>query len=153
GEREKARDHFERALEIHRKSEEQLPIAGTLRDLGEFYVEGADYQRALPYLDEALDISRTIQDRRGEAAALALMARLERDRGDFAAGHGRANEALSAFESLRRGVASPTLRASFFASAREVQEVEFESLIRLHREHTDEGFDGEALLASERGRA
>jgi CHAT domain-containing protein/tetratricopeptide (TPR) repeat protein len=153
GDREKARDHMERALAIRRKVGEPLPLAGTLRDLGGFYLEGGNHQRALPYLDEALGVSRTIQDRRGEAGALALTARLERDRGDFAAAHARAEEALSAFESLRRGVSSPTLRASFFTSARESLEIDIDSLTRLHAEHPEKGFAGAALMASERARA
>jgi CHAT domain-containing protein/Tfp pilus assembly protein PilF len=153
GEREKARDHFERALAIQRKAGEPKPLAETLRDLGGFYMDGRDYLRAGNYLDEALAISRVTQDRRGEAEALGRLARLERDRSDFAAAHRRADEALAAFEALRRSVVSPSLRASFFTLAREVQEIDIESLVRLNAEHPGEKFDRAALVASERARA
>jgi CHAT domain-containing protein/tetratricopeptide (TPR) repeat protein len=153
GEREKARDHFERALAIQRKAGEPKPLADTLRDLGVLYLDSRDYPRAANYLDEALQISRATQERRNEAEALARLARLERDRGDFSAAHGRADEALAAFEALRRSVVAPSLRASFFTSAREVQEIDIESLVRLNAEHRGEGFDRAALVASERARA
>jgi CHAT domain-containing protein/tetratricopeptide (TPR) repeat protein len=151
--REKARDHFERALAILRKAGEPKPLADTLRDLGDLYLDDRDYPRAATYLDEALAISRATQERRGEAEALARLGRLELDRRDFAAAHRRADEALSAFEALRRSVVSPSLRASFFTSAREVQEIDIESLVRLNAEHRGEGFDRAALVASERARA
>jgi CHAT domain-containing protein/Tfp pilus assembly protein PilF len=153
GDGEKAQEHFERALAIRRRVGEPLPLASTLRAFGRFYLDGRDVERARPYFDEALGISRTIQDRRGEAGVLALLARLARNRADFAAAHETAALALAAFESLRRGVVSPTLRASFFTSARETQEIEIESLIRLHAQHPEKGYAGAALLASERGRA
>jgi CHAT domain-containing protein len=61
--------------------------------------------------------------------------------------------ALSAFESLRRRLASPAMRATFFTSARESLEIDIESLIRLDAGHPAQGFAEAALLASERGRA
>jgi CHAT domain-containing protein/tetratricopeptide (TPR) repeat protein len=153
GERTKALDHFERALSIHRNSGELSLLSATLRNLGTFYREGKDYQRASGYLDEALQVSRTIRERRGEAAALAGLARLESERGNLVKAHERAREALAAFESLRLAVGSPSLRASFFASAREAQELDIEALMRLHVERPGEGFGAAALLVSERGRA
>jgi len=153
GDRAKALDYFQRALSIHRNAGEQRLLASTIRNLGAFYLEEKDYERAWSYLDEALAISRAIHDRRGEAGALADVARLERDRGRFEAAHERAEEALAAFESLRLGVTSPTLRASFFVSAREAQEIDIAALMRLHAQRPGDGFDARALLASERGRA
>jgi hypothetical protein len=104
-------------------------------------------------LCEALEISSDIRDRKGEAEGLAEMARVERDRCDFEQAHERAGEALAAFESIRQGVMSPTLRASLVASVRDVQELEIEALLRLHAQAPEKKFGATALLASERGRA
>jgi len=153
GQTEKARDHFERAMAIHRTSGNLYMMLRTLRNLGALERQAGGHQQALPYLDEALQVSRTIHDRTGEAEALTELARLERDRGNFAEVHARAADALSAFESVRLAVASPTLRASFFASARDAQELDIEALMRLHAERPGEGFGAAALLASERGKA
>ena len=153
GEREQARDHFEQAVAILRKTGNSRRLAGALKNLGALHREARDQKRALESLEEALQINRTIHDRRGEADALAELAKLERDRNDLSRAHERANQALAALESLRLTVASPTLRASFFASARDVQELDIEVLMRLHAERPAEKFSAEALFASERGRA
>jgi len=146
GERQKALEYFEQALAIHRKAGQPILLIPTLQNLGTFYREAKNYERALPYLDEALEISRTISDRRNEALTLNILARLEFDRGDFAKAHERAGTAIAAFESVRAGVRNPTLRASFFASAREAQEVDIDALVRLQQVSA-------ALQASERSRA
>ena len=139
GDRVKARDSFEQALGKLRSNGNRYMLARTLRNLGELDSENSPFE-------EALAISRAIHDSNGEAAALARLARLARDRGNLAEAHRRAEEAMTAVESVRLAVASPKLRASYLASARELQELNIEVLIRLHS-------DAEALLAAERGRA
>ena len=153
GQAEKARNHFERALAILRAAENRYMLGRTLRSLGALDREDGYPERASSSLDEALQISRAIHDQSGEAAALAELARVQRDRGNLAGTRQRAEEALAVLESLRLAVSSPQLRASLFASARDVQELEIEVLMRLHAEQPREGFDAAALLASERGRA
>ena len=84
---------------------------------------------------------------------MAELAKVERDRGNFAQVRERAEEALTVLESIRLAVISPALRASLIASARDAQELQIEALMRLHVEQPEEGFGAAALLASERGRA
>jgi len=153
GDRETARGYFDRALAIHRTSGNLSMLARTLRSLGAMEREAGDYQRALPHLDESLQLSRTIHDGTGASETLTELARLERGREDFAEAHRRADSAIAARESVRLAVASPTLRASFFASARDAQEIDIDALMHLHAERPREGFDAAALLASERGKA
>jgi len=153
GDREKAHDHLERALKIHRTAGNQRLLVVTLRNLGDLYREDRDYHQASASLDEALKISVTIRDRNAEAAALASLTRLEMDRGNLPEAQRRGEKALSTFESLRLEVLSPKLRASLFASVRQVQELNLEVLMRLHTQQPERGFDAAALIASERGRA
>ena len=153
GEREKAREQFERAVAIHRSAGNVRLLAGTLRNLGALYRSTREYDRAMQYLNEAFDISRAIHDRNGEAAALAEIARVESDRGNLSNARERAEEALAAFENLRLGVMSPRLRASLFASVRELQELNLQVLMRLHAERPGEAFGAAALRATEKGRA
>ena len=128
-------------------------LARTLTNLGALDRKNGNYLQALAHLDEAVEINRTIRFRDGEAEALAELSRVEYARGNYATAHQRAESALSAFESVRLAVASPALRASFFASVRDIQELDIEILMRLHVEHPEEGFGAAALFASERGRA
>jgi CHAT domain-containing protein len=153
GDREKAREHFERAVAIHRRSGDPRLLADTLRNLGSLLRETRDFTRAAASLDEALAIRRTIHDRYGEAAELAELARLERDRGDLLTARERAEEALNEFESLRQTILSPKLRASLVASVHRVHELDLDLLARLHASDPDAGYDGAALFAAERGRA
>jgi CHAT domain-containing protein/Tfp pilus assembly protein PilF len=153
GRRNEALEYFQRALAIQRTSRNPYMLARTLRNLGALGREDGDHLQALAHLDEAVEISRTIRDRDGEAAALAELSRVEHARGNDATAHQHAESALAAFESVRLAVASPTLRASFFASVRDIQELDIEALMRLHVQHPKEGFGAAALFTSERGRA
>jgi CHAT domain-containing protein/tetratricopeptide (TPR) repeat protein len=153
GQNEKAHDHFESAIAILRTTGNRRRLAGALLNFGTLRRQEHDDQHALESLDESLKVNREIHDRRGEADVLAELARLERDRGDLARAHERAGETLAVLESLRLTVASPNLRASFFAAARDVQEMDIALLMRLDAEHPGKGFGAAALLASERSKA
>jgi CHAT domain-containing protein len=153
GDRKKGRDYFEQALGMHRKTGNRHMLARTLRNLGELDFETGDYAAAERYLDESLETCRAIQDPNGEAAALTDLARLERARGGLDRAHALADEAMAVLESLRLSVASPKLRASFFGSARDVEELNIDVLMRMNAAHPGNGLDSAALLATERGRA
>jgi CHAT domain-containing protein/predicted negative regulator of RcsB-dependent stress response len=153
GKRDEAGEHFQRALAIFRTSHNPYMLARTLTNLAALNRKNGDYLQALAHLDEAVEINRTIRFRDGEAEALAELSRVEYARGNYETAHQRAESALSAFESVRLAVASPALRASFFASVRDIQELDIEILMRLHGEHPEKGFGAAALFASERGRA
>ncbi len=153
GEWDKARENDERAVALFRKSGFQTGLAGALRSLGNLYRQTGGRARAMACLEEALAISRTIRDQHGEANTLAGLARLEWDNGNLNRARARTDEALAAFESLRRTIISPNLRASLFASVHEVQELAMAILMRLDAQRPGEGFAASALLASERGRA
>jgi CHAT domain-containing protein/Tfp pilus assembly protein PilF len=150
---EKARDHIDRALAIHRIYGNRYLLARTLRGAGLVYRESGDPGRGRSQLEEALEISRAIRDRRGEAEGLAELAKVEKCLGNDGRAAERASEALAALESIRSEVTSPSLRASFVAAVRGVQELQIEMLMRLHARQPNEGFAAVALLATERGRA
>jgi len=153
GRGDEAGDHFQRAVAIFRTSHNPYMLARTLTNLAALDRKNGNHLEALAHLDEAVQINRTIRFRGGEAEALAELSRVEYARGNYETAHQRAQSALSAFESVRLAVASPALRASFFASVRDIQELDIEILMRLHREHPEKGFGAAALFASERGRA
>jgi CHAT domain-containing protein len=128
-------------------------LATALRALGALHRNAGDPVAASRCLNEALQLSRAIRDRNGEADGLSQVAKLAYDRADFAEAGEQAHQALAGYESIRQGVLSPALRASVVASVRDVQEVEIEALARLHAQHPEAGYGAAALLASERGRA
>jgi CHAT domain-containing protein/Tfp pilus assembly protein PilF len=146
GDREQGRENLNQAVAILRRTENRDRLAAALKSLAAIERAQGNFPAATTYLNESLDIRRAIRDRKGEAETLAEMARLGRDRGDFAAASQRAGEALEAFDAIRRGLMSPTMRASLVASLRDLQELRIEALVR-------RGLVADALLASERWRA
>jgi CHAT domain-containing protein/tetratricopeptide (TPR) repeat protein len=152
GEKEKAVDFYNQSLALSRnRGPRQLAL--TLRNFGAFYREQANYPKALEYLNEALAVTKTIGDKNGEAATLWVLAQLERDRGNLVEAKNCIEAALSAVESLRINVKSERLRAMFFATVRNYHELNVDVLMRLHKLHPTEGFDAQALQASEQGKA
>jgi CHAT domain-containing protein/tetratricopeptide (TPR) repeat protein len=153
GDRIRARENLERAVDILRESGRRDRLAAALRGLGAVHRSAGDSLLARGKLTEALAITRDIRDRKGEGDVLTELAKLERDRGNLSQARQRADEALTVLESIRFGVASPSLRASYVASARELYELKIEVLMRLHSQQPEKGFGAIALAASEQGRA
>ena len=154
GERERARDYMERALAIHRSFGNRYdagPHAARPRRIRSGKWES---RRGAVFSVRGARNQPHNRDRKGEAEILAELAKVERDVGNLSCAHERASEALAAMESIRLTVMSPSLRASYVASVRDVQErYKIDTLMRLHAQQPAKGFDAAALLASERGRA
>lgn len=153
GQTEKAAEHFERALAILRETGDRRSLAGALRSSGIFRLRQKDADTAFNRLNESLAICRQIQDRQCEADSLGELARAEHGRSDLERAHQRASEALSILESLRRTVANPNLRATYFAASRELQELDIALLMQLQAYRSGNGYAEEALLGAERGKA
>ncbi len=153
GDYRQALDYFNQALPLHQSAGNRRAEAITLNNIGLAYAKSGDRQKALEHYNQALERSRAIGERTGEAATLFHLARLERDRGNLTDARGRIEESLVAVESLRADVASPQLRAAYFASVRDYHDFYIDLLMRLHKERPSEGFDALALQASEKSRA
>jgi tetratricopeptide (TPR) repeat protein len=112
-----------------------------------------DLPRAQDYLNRALAFFRDIGSRSGEAQTLYGLARLERERGDFAAALRWIESAIALVERTRADVRSQRLRSSYFASTQDFYELQIDALMRLHQAGPAEGFEALAVQASERARA
>ena len=150
-ERPKALDYYKQAIQLLRGNPRQLTAA--LRDQGNLYIDLGEQQNATASFNEALEISRTIGDRLGEADALQGIAEVERDRGNLTEAKRLTETALASVESLRVNLKSQQLRATFFASVRKYHELYIDVLMRLHQQHPNDGFDAAALQACENARA
>jgi len=109
------------------------------RELKDLEAAGEDLARALA-------ISRERGDGDREANVLLNLARVARARGDFGGAVDLTAKAIALVESLRTGVASLDLRASFLASVQSYYEFYVDTLMAAGRR-------AEALDASERARA
>ena len=131
----------------------RLGEAVSLNNIGAAHYAMKEFETALDYFNQALQLYRTLGSRSREAVALYGIALIERDRGNLAEARLRMEESLGIIESLRGKVASQELRASFIARQQDYFEFYTDLLMRLHDREPAKGYDLAALQASERARA
>ena len=153
GDRTQALRYYRRALALNRSSQDRRWQAHTQGNIAHVYEGLGDERQALDHYRMALLLNRAAGDRFGESETLYNLARLKYDSGSLDEARAHIEEALRVAESLRAGVASQTLRASYFASARQYYELLIDILMQLHRARPGAGFDVGAFEASERARA
>jgi tetratricopeptide (TPR) repeat protein len=151
GERQKALDLYLQALDLEVK--DRKAAAYTQHNIGDVLTELNRDDEALDHYKEALALKQSIEDRDGEAATLAGIARLDRKRGDLAAARREIEAALGIIESLRTRVAPQGLRASYFGSKSDYYEFYVDLLMSLDKNEPGAGWDIAALRASDRARA
>lgn len=153
GEKRSALERDEAALQIFRSLNYRSMEADLLNNIGLIYAETDNHEKALDYYNQALTLNRGVSNRRGEALALYNIAFTERDRDHLTEALARVKDALALVESLRTGITSQELRATYFASVRQYYDLYVDILMRLHKQQPSVGYDGMALQANEQGRA
>jgi CHAT domain-containing protein/tetratricopeptide (TPR) repeat protein len=153
GERERALTHLTEALQLRRATGDRPGEAITLNEIGVVYHALGEPERALDHYSQALALSRAVSDRATEALTLRGIARVERDRGRLEEARAHIEAALAIIESLRVGVISRDLRASYFASAQQYFDTYIDLLMQMHAQRPAEGYVAAAFQASERARA
>ena len=153
GERPKALESYNQALPLHRTVGARRQEAYTLNNIGAEYYAMGEREKAFDYYTQALSLSRAVGDRPGEAQALYNLANVERQRGNLVEARAQLAAAIEIVESLRAGVASQDLRASYFSSKQHYYQLDIALLMELHRRNPAQGFDAAALRMSERARA
>ena len=108
---------------------------------------------ALDCFRNALGLSREAEYRFGESATLYNIAKTKFELGELADAREQAKSAIDVIEALRTKVGSYDLRASYFASVRQLYELYIDVLMELNSKQPHEGFDVLAFEASERARA
>jgi CHAT domain-containing protein len=153
GKKEQALGQYLGALPFYRAEKDLRGEGDTLNLIGRIYEDQGRGQQARECYNRALAVSRAAEYPFGETATRYNLARVERAGGDLNAARAQAEAALSLVESLRTKVASQDLRASYFASVRQLYELYIDLLMEAHRQYPDEGYDAAAFEASERARA
>jgi CHAT domain-containing protein/tetratricopeptide (TPR) repeat protein len=153
GDRAQALRYYRRALALNRGSQDRRWQAHTQDNIAHVYEGLGDRGKALDHYHLALSLNRAAEDRFGESETLYNLARLKYDAGSLDEARTHIEEALRVAESLRADVASQTLRASYFASARQYYELWVDVLMQLHKARPGAGLDTVAFEASEKARA
>ncbi|GAB4530333.1 MAG: CHAT domain-containing protein [Pleurocapsa sp.] len=140
-----------RALEYFQDAEGRLSNTGgvgrvlTLTNLGYYYSQKQDYQKATDYLERALAWARQNGDRIGEAKARNGLGEIELRSGNGNGAIAHLTSSVDIFESLR-----PGLRDEEKISLLEIQAYTYDLL---QQAYVAEEKHPEALIAAERGRA
>jgi CHAT domain-containing protein len=153
GEQQPALDHLSQALELRRNIGDRRGQAQTLTSLAAIAHQEDGHEQAIELCQQALSLQRAIGDRTGEAQTRYQLARIERARGQWDEARQQIEAALSLIERARANLLSQELRSSYLATVRDCYEFYVDLLMRMHERQPDNGFDAEALRASERARA
>ncbi|MBL8175644.1 MAG: CHAT domain-containing protein [Bryobacterales bacterium] len=149
----KADEAYGVSLDLKREIGDRLGVAATLNSRGRLRLRQRDTGGAVRLLEESLGMYRAIEDRNGEAAALADLAYALREAGELSKAAEQAEAALSLTEGSRAELLAPNLRMSYLASRRDVYHLLTDIRMRQHAGAPGEGFDAMAFDANERSRA
>jgi CHAT domain-containing protein/tetratricopeptide (TPR) repeat protein len=153
GEWQKAHYFYTQALRIRREVGDRSGEALTLNNIGLAHYSLGGNQKALEFFIQALPLSRAAGARSIEAATLGNIAYAKRALGHINESRSYMESALKIIESIRAGVISKELRASYFSTAQDYYEFYVDLLMEIHSLEPTMGHDAAALQASERARA
>ena len=153
GKNQKALDYHRQALELRRGLGDRTGVATILVRIGRIHSSLAETELGLACYREALPLARAVANPVLEAETLYGLAKAKREEGGLEEARQLIEDAIRLVESVRAKVVNPDLRASYFATVRELFEFYTDLLMRLHQQHPGEGFDSLALTATERARA
>ena len=153
GDSRKALEYHREALTIRQKTGHRLGEAVSLNNMGAAHYSSGELSTALDYFNHALKLFRSLGDRTREAVALYGLAMIQRDRGSLDQSRAWMEASLNIVESLRSGVASQHLRASYLAQKQDYYEFHLDLLMRLHQREPAKAHNLAAFQVSERARA
>jgi CHAT domain-containing protein/tetratricopeptide (TPR) repeat protein len=144
---------YQQAREVSRASGDPREESYALNAMARLVNRSGRQSETRALLKEALELSRASADRYGESWTLYNLALVTRDTGEADNALAFVEAALDIVETLRTSVGSLDLRASYYASARQLHELNVELLTRLNDRRPGEGFEAAAFEASEQARA
>lgn len=133
---------YEAAYDMACRAGVRQDQADALRDQGRLWHELGDLTQSAAHLGQALILSREIEDRHGEAAALHELSGVDVDRGDYEVARARLQDSIQIKEQIGdrakgapswHGLAVLDLRQGDYAGARR----KFERALRLSQEAGD----------------
>jgi len=153
GEKQKALNYFNQALPLNQALGDKKGVALTLINIGQLNDALGEKQKALDYYNQALSLTQAVGYQAGEAVTRYSIAFAERGRGNLNSALAQMEESLKIIESLRTKITSQELRTSYFATVQDYYKFYIDLLMQLHKQHSSQGYDAQALQASERTRA
>ncbi len=148
-----ARQALEQALALSKSSDDLIGQPEAFRGLGLVLSALGEPAAADQAFEQALSLAREMGNTAEEIKILNDIARSQKAGGNLDGARSRLEEAIGLLESLRAEIAGDELRASHFATQREIYERYVDLLERLDRERAGSGLGSQAFAAAERSRA
>lgn len=128
--------------------------ATAIATLGKVYSRSGNPKKAIASLNQALALYENVQERPQEAQTLYDdIAETESKRNNFSAALTQIDKAIAIIESQRTKVVSQDLRTSYFATVQDYYKLKIDVLMELHKQQPNKGYNGQALVTSDRARA
>ncbi|AFY49632.1 hypothetical protein Nos7524_3858 [Nostoc sp. PCC 7524] len=153
GQQQKALDYFYQSLPLFEIVGDKSGKAIALLNLGRVYVKLGEQQKAQDYFHQSLPIFQQVGNKPREAHNLYHLAALERDKGNFNTAQTQIEIAIKIVEDIRSQITSQELRTSYFATVQDYYQLYIDLLMQRHKQQPSQGYDAQALQASERARA
>jgi CHAT domain-containing protein len=153
GDHKRAWPLLEDALSAARVTGNSRGVTVALEALGDASLKSGQVEDARTFFREALTEAAAIRSPREQGISGIGLARSEMAAGRIAEATIHVRAALQAFESVRAGISSPDLRASYLSTAGDDYRTGVEILMALDGEKPNSGFAEEAFTVGEQGRA
>ncbi len=153
GDYREALDYRSQALPIFRTNGDRGGQAVTLEGIGRVYAEWAElkeWDKALEHYRQALAIQKELKSPQGESYSLLGIARVERERGNFAVARANVEAAIEIVESVRARIKVQELRASYLSINQELYEFYIDLLMSMRRDSASDRYAAAALEVNER---
>jgi CHAT domain-containing protein/tetratricopeptide (TPR) repeat protein len=111
-----AQEQYHKALTIRQTINDRVGTGNTLINLAGIQVKLGNYQKALEYQKEALDLFTQIEDTQGQVRAFMVLAQTQIRTQDTRSAIASLEQALHRIETLRSSIADIETRASFFTT-------------------------------------
>ena len=153
GDKQKALKFSNQALLLSREVEDKSQEATTLNNIGKAHYDLGDKHQALKFYNQSLSLSREVENKGQEATTLRNLADLELKQGNLQSALNNSKAAVDIIEDLRTKVDREDLRTSYFATVQDIYKLYVDILMQLHKQNPSQGYDAQALNASEKSRA
>ncbi|NER93532.1 MAG: CHAT domain-containing protein [Symploca sp. SIO1B1] len=150
---ETALNAYNQSLIISRYLKDKIKETTILNQMGKIHAASGQDSTARDYFNQALLLAQQLSYKAEEANILYNQATLNRQQKNLTAAKAEIETAINIIEELRTQIASQELRQSYFARNQDYYQFYIDLLMQLHQQNPSQGYDAEALHASERSRA
>jgi len=153
GDSEKAVKQYRAVRKFYESTGDLRGQAVALNNYGNFLLKLGQKPEALAMFERALPLSQKVGDTGVILTTLYNQSRAHLAQDSLEPALARVKDSINIIEELRDNVASPELRALYFAVVRKHYDLWIKILMQFDRERPGQGYDVEALLVSDRSRA